>query len=223
MPKHAIRDAKGHFIPAAKLNAPEPPPAPVIEPAPPPPPPPLVEPPIAKVLPFRPTPTLGDVLGVISGPAPTVPSESPLLPFPSAPGPELPPPPAAPPGPSEDALTFASFASQAITSVGVSVVGGIIRRRGKEPAEPDDDVIDKVNDVQSRMLAEHIGDKAIPPWMVLCTAWGQLGMTMWMGAKPIEGATPTETGDAREEPPPEPPVVRPATGGRIYGAPPPLR
>lgn len=219
MARHAIRDAKGHFIPAAKLNAVDPPPPPPIEQPPPPPPP--VEPPIAKVLPFRPTPTLGDVLGAVSGPAPPVPSEPPLF-EPAAPGPELPAP-ASPTGPSDDAVTFAGFASQAITSVGVSVVGGLIRRKGREPSEPDEDVIERINDVQGRMLAERIGNKPIPLWMVLCTAWGQLGMSMWMGATPIEGATETETGDAREEPPPPPSFAQPSGSRVVYGAPPPLR
>jgi len=173
-----------------------------------PPPPPADE--RGKVLPFAPRPTLGDLLGV----APPAAAAAPQV---DQPGPALVPPPI---GPSPEVQTFAGFASKTITAVGVSVIGGVIRRKRREPNEPDEDVIDRVNELQTQLIAERIGNQQIPTWAILVTAWGQLGLSMAMGAKPIEGASAGEPSDARAEG--APPAPSPA-GKVVFGAPPPLR
>lgn len=162
-----------------------------------------------KVLPFARPPTLGDLLGV-APPSPAFAEPPPVVENVS----QLP----APIGPSPEVQTFAGFASQTITAVGVSVIGGIIRRKRREPNEPDDDVVERVNELQTQLIAERLGNQQIPTWAILMTAWGQLGMSMAMGAKPIEG------GDNSPATPPPSAAGAPAAAGKVvFGAPPPLR
>lgn len=211
------------------------------------PPPPAPEP--SNVIPFGPRPTLGDVLQALRPAAPAVDSmpsggispEATPAPAPltgSAEPAAAPPPLVSVPAPAETPLPapgvrgeatgdpperanrmFARMAAQAATSIAVISFGKIIAREGLEPQTPGDDDIEAAEKATEEGISIAVGDAAIPWWAGMALAYGNLYVTMRMGAKPPEraekvipdgGEPPAELERPAPPPPGSIPPERPA-------------
>jgi hypothetical protein len=124
--------------------------------------------------PAGPRPTFGQLLGNLS------------------PGPGGAPPPAGQPVAGEvvevvreENRSFCQLVGYVSTNVGVLVIGDSIRRKGLEPSEPGPEDIERTTEATADALARAIGDAAVPWWAALACAWGNLYLSMRVGARPL--------------------------------------
>lgn len=100
----------------------------------------------------------------------------------------------------EENRSFANLVGYLGTNVGVLVIGDSIRKGGREPREPAPDDLDRTQEATAEAVAVALGDAIIPWWGALLAAWGNLYLTMRIGATPI---APTEQQQQPEQPPTE--------------------
>lgn len=220
------RGPDGCFLPKSSWSEAPPPPPPAAAAAAAP--PPANDPPPAKVIPIDRRVTLGDLLntGSIAPPPSTSPPPGPAT-VEHPPTPVLP---AAAPSVSSDVQTFAQIGGKAVTHVGVAICGGIIRRQGLEPQEPDDDDVDRLAAATAVGIQRHLGDREIPWWGPIVVGYSNLYMSMRLGAKPrrtgpplsLAADPPPADPPPAEDPPPPPPPPPTDPAARIPGKPAPL-
>jgi hypothetical protein len=139
------------------------------------------------------------------------------------------PPPAASssPGEDEDPDSFAQLAGKVATSVGIGVLTSIHRRRGFEPAELDDDEVERLETETVKVVRRGIGDKQIPWWAPVVSAWGMAYFSMGNGARPLGTPIAEAAGEAApapgSAPPPMPPPAPATSGYRPPAKPEPIR
>jgi hypothetical protein len=150
------------------------------------------------VLPFGRTVTLGDALAAVdirkAGPGPDPEpdddddddDDDELAAPPAASGPPATEsPPAALAREDDDPDSFAQLAGKVATSVGVALLAGIHRRQGREPNELDDDDVEQLEEQTTKAVRRGIGDRAIPWWAPVVSAWGMAYFSMGNGAREI--------------------------------------
>lgn len=206
------------------------------------------------VIPFGPRPTLGQVLEALRppvAPAGGVSPTSPMVPpapertdakelnAPAPPLTSVPPlddddeleqlePPAPTPKPAN--RMFAKMAASAATSVAVISFTKLIQKEGLEPNEPGDDDVEAAERATEEGIALAVGDTEIPWWAGMALAYGNLFVSMRVGAKrpsssssaalakdserPTGGESETGAEPAMVLPPPAPPA--PPSGARFY-------
>jgi hypothetical protein len=189
------------------------------------------------VIPFGRTVTLGDALAAVdlrhAGPAPDaddddddddeIPDAPPAAP--SSPGV---PPAGAPADDDEDPDSFAQLAAKVTTTIGIGVLASIHRRRGFEPNELDDDEVENLEVQTAKAVRRGLGDRAIPWWAPIVSAWGMAYFSMGNGAErlPPKDQPSSEPG-ASSSPPMQPPPayvrsppgkpapIQPTSGARV--------
>jgi hypothetical protein len=180
-----------------------------------------------KVLHFS-RPTLDEALNALrsTAPPPEAIAAAPMQPPPEAiaAAPMQPPPP-----PGDDPESFAALGGKLTASAAVAMCGAILRRRGYEPRDPDEDDTERLERGAARAIRKSIGDRPIPLWMELSCGVALLYMSMGNGARKLEpsGPGPAELDTAADAPVTAPPAV-PRTfgastsrGGRIVADRPP--
>ena len=167
-----------------------------------------------KVVPFE-RPTLDQALQALTAPGPA-PGET------SSAGPPIPEGlPAAPvpseitpirPAPDDDPESFAALGGKLSAAGAVGLCGAILRRRGYEPKDPDDEDVERLERGAARAIRKSIGDREIPLWMELACGGALLYMSMSNGARKL---SPEESGEqpapAPEQGPELAAAARPAT------------
>lgn len=104
--------------------------------------------------------------------------------------------PAAPPAPApapvrraENEL-FSRLVGHVSTRIGVLLIRDHLRKRELEPEEPSEDDVERATDATADAIARALGDAEVPWWGGLACAWGNLYLTMRMGARKLETETP---------------------------------
>ena len=129
--------------------------------------------------------TLGEMLASVR-PAPTTSSPPP------PPPPALATPTPTPPAERAGNRSAAEIIAYIGTNLGVVVIGNYCRRHGKEPRDPSHDDLDRTKEATADAIVRALGDAEVPWWLGLATAWGNLALSMWVGAKPLPDADAAE-------------------------------
>ena len=130
------------------------------------------------------------------------------------PGTQPPPAMASPPGDDdEDPDSFAELAGKVATTIGVSVLSGIHRRQGRIPNELDDADVERLEQETTKVVRRGLGDKRIPWWAPVVSAWGMAYIEMGRGARRIgePAAVEPDQGPAAPPRPTPPPAPAPAS------------
>ncbi len=122
--------------------------------------------------PAPPSMTLGEALSRMRGPDAATP-EGEAPPAPDAAEPEAKPP----------DTGWTKYAGYLGSGLVVKVNASVIRRGGKIPNEPDDDVVDYLRKSIETGLKETFGDSAVPWWAAIGMAWGGVYASQSIGAK----------------------------------------
>jgi hypothetical protein len=129
-------------------------------------------------------------------------------------------PPAAPaPLPDRDGnRSFAQLVGYVSANIGVAVIGDHLRKKGLEPHEPSAEDIDRTTEATADAIVVALGDMAVPWWGAICAAWGNLYLSMRVGAKRIE--PPAELAAAAPTTTPSTPLGQPMPARRPATPPP---
>lgn len=198
------------------------------------------ESPASNVLPFGRTVSLGDALAAVdiklTPPAAELADDddddleaAPPAAYAGPPATESPPA-ALTPDDDEDPDSFAQLAGKVATSVGVAVLTSVHRRAGREPNELDEDEVERLEVETTKAVRRGIGDRSIPWWAPVVSAWGMAYFSMGNGARligspPADQLVPEASPPSSSPPrptPPAPPGPPPRSTPGPYIKPPPV-
>lgn len=166
--------------------------------------------------------TFGQMFATLpaTAPAPAIPDAQPGTPPPVAgPAPRA----AAAAPPREENRSFAKLVGYVSANVAVAVIGDDLRRKGFEPREPSSEDVERTSEATADAIVVALGDMSVPWWGVLLASYGNLWLSMRVGAQRLEppdqapATTPPSSplgqsisAPARRQPPPRPGGTLPA-------------
>lgn len=122
--------------------------------------------------------------------------------------------------PTDEPESFAALAGKLTTSGSVAVCGMILRKRGFEPRDPDEDDTERLERAYAKAIRKSIGDRPIPLWMEIACGTALLYMSMGNGAPKREPEPEAaDTGPGPGEQPEAKPITEPPAAPRPFGVP----